>query len=218
MIGTLGSLEVGRIDAPGHRRQQEAPVLQPLTERLRACDSMPSVLHCLLDTSLQVSGARFGNIQAMNWRAGYLELTTHRGFRKEFLQFFERVRADDFSACALALRQRDGVTVEDVGNDPGFSPRSRAIVLDAGVRAVQSIPMISTGDAFVGMLSIHFPAVHRPASGETDVIRSLARSAADIIISLRARGDLAATVQRTQATIAASRRSLARSAKASFSR
>jgi hypothetical protein len=55
----------------------------------------PVDLDWLLDRSLDLSRAGFGNIQLMNWRAGYLEIKAQRGFQDEFLNFFERVKLED---------------------------------------------------------------------------------------------------------------------------
>src|SRR5262249_43811872 len=93
----------------------------------------------------------------------------------------------DGSACALALRQRREIVVEDVSTFRAFSPLGRETVLGANVRAVQSMPMISRNGAFLGIVSVHFPMVHRPLAGETEVIRELVDAAANVITRLRAR-------------------------------
>jgi len=172
---------------------------------LLSCDNVPAVLESLLDTSFHTAGAQFGNIQLMNWDTGCLELATQRGFRADFLEYFDRVRVDDGSACALALRQRSEVVVEDVSIESGFSPLSRAVVLNAGVRAVQSLPMISTSGAFLGVLSVHFSTVCRPMRGETEIVKSLVQLAANTIISIRARQDSFDMIRKTRETIATSR-------------
>jgi hypothetical protein len=70
----------------------------------------------------------------MNWKAGYLEIKAQSGFADEFLNFFQRVCLADVSACARALRKRSSIVFEDV----------------------------TTDQQFVGILSTHFPILHRP--------------------------------------------------------
>jgi GAF domain-containing protein len=140
-----------------------------------------------LDRSLAVSGTTLGNIQLVDWTTGCLQIAAHRGFGCDFLKVFARVKADDGSACARALNARSAIIVEDLEKDQAFPPFGRAAVLDAGVRAVQSLPLISTSGAFVGMLSTHFSAVHRPSDDERARLDSLATIAANAIVLQRAR-------------------------------
>src|SRR5262245_9865753 len=139
-----------------------SPMIDPLHERLllRSPD-IQSVLACLLQQGLEVCQSSFGNIQLMNWAAGYLEIKAQHGFQDEFLNFFARVSLSDASACARALRNRRSIIIEDVTVDQHFAA-CREIMSRAGIRAVQSTPLLSSSGALVGIISIHFPGRHRP--------------------------------------------------------
>ncbi|HKD30408.1 MAG TPA: GAF domain-containing protein [Xanthobacteraceae bacterium] len=156
-----------------------------IAEGLRQCSSIRSVVNCLLDRVLQVSATGFGNIQLMNWKAGYLEIKAQRGFGDEFLNFFEHVELEDSSACARALRNRDSVVIEDIVADPQFSP-CLDVMRRAGVRAVQSTPLVSSSGALVGILSTHFPMQHRPTDMQMRSMKEAGQLAANTIIRLRA--------------------------------
>jgi hypothetical protein len=58
----------------------------------------------------------------------------------------------------------------------------------ANVRAVQSIPMLSSNGALVGVLSIHFPQVYRPTEIELRNLEYAAHIAADAFVPLCANG------------------------------
>jgi GAF domain-containing protein len=182
-----------------------------LGQLLRACRDLPGILECTLERSLTVTGARFGNIQLINWPAARLEIAAHQGFDESFLKFFAHVGADDGSACGRALRARSAIIVEDVETDAAFWPPSRDIVLNAGVRAVQSMPLISTSGAFVGMLSTHFADVRSPSGDELSAMHGLVRLSADAIIHHRARRP--DFIARSMDTIAASRNLILRISK-----
>jgi two-component system, sensor histidine kinase len=109
----------------------------------------------LLNRGLEICQSSFDNVQLMNWPAGYLEIKAQHGFQDEFLNFFERVTLSDASACARALRNRQSIIVEDVMIDQQFAPY-REIVSRAGIRAVQSTPLLSSEGSLVGIISIHF--------------------------------------------------------------
>src|SRR5215468_475093 len=133
------------------------PMLDPL---LRSTDVQP-IIDWLLHKGVDLSQTGFGNVQLMSWTVGYLEIKAQQGFDEAFLKFFERVRIADGSACARALRNREAIVIEDIIADEEFSP-GRQVVSRAGIRAVQSTPIISSSGAFLGVMSTHFAAPHRP--------------------------------------------------------
>jgi GAF domain-containing protein len=147
-----------------------------------------SVLDRALTQSLKACGTELGNIQIMNWHAGCLEIKAQRGFRDEFLHYFQRVDFGDSSACARALRNRKSVIIEDITLDPEFRPCC-AVLQRAGVRAVQSTPLVSRRGAFVGVVSTHFPVSHRPTEIQMRGVAEVAQSVADAMIWFRAEID-----------------------------
>ena len=155
-------------------------------DQLRKCRDVPAILSCALDRSMEVSKSDFGNVQLMNWKSGVLELDEQRGFQTEFLNFFARVKLQDGTACARALHSRDAIIVEDVMADPNFAP-CRGIIDRAGVRAVQSTPLISTSGALVVILSTHFAVPSRPTEQQMLAMRNASQLVANAIIRVRAR-------------------------------
>src|SRR5262245_58480627 len=166
-----------------------------IAARLSSRTDLGSVLGYVLETGLELTGAPLGNIQLMDWPAGYLTIEVQRGFHREFLDFFQRVKADSGSACGRALRERRVVIIQDVMVDEDFVPY-RSVAERAKFRSVQSMPFISTSGAFVGILSTHFSIPRHPTECEINAVRSLATLAANAIIRQRARlrvNDLDAT-------------------------
>jgi len=163
-------------------------MMDPLYISLGRSADFESVVSGLLERGLDVCQSNFGNVQLMNWDDGYLQIKAQRGFQQEFLNFFECVKLSDCSACARALRNREPIIIEDVMLDPQFA-RYREILQRAGVRAVQSTPMLSTSGALVGILSTHFSTPHRPTDSQLRAVRDAAHWAANAIIRVRARAD-----------------------------
>jgi hypothetical protein len=161
-------------------------MLHPLAEQLRQCSNLQATVDWLLGQCLELTCARFGNVQIMDWKAGHLEIRAQRGFQDEFLSFFRRVRYQDASACARALLQRDSVVIEDVVLDHRFVPCLQ-VVQRAGVRAVQSTPLISSSGALLGIVSTHFPTRYRPTDIQMQRTKEAARLAANAIVSHRSR-------------------------------
>ena len=155
-------------------------------QRLQRCPDIQSVLDFALSRSLELTGTELGNVQLMDWSTGYLAIAAQHGFNENFLSLFRFVKAEDGSACGRAISERKPIIIEDVLSDREFAPY-RTIALDAGFRAVQSTPLISSGGAFVGVLSTHFPAKHRPADHEILALRITAELVANAIIRERPR-------------------------------
>jgi len=148
--------------------------VERFAEPLRRCFNVQFVLDYVLDRTLSIHDTRLGNVQLMNWNAGHLEIAAQRGFHDEFLNFFERVKIEDASACARALRNRGSVIIDDVLSDERFAPCC-SVLRRAGISAVQSTPLVSSSGALVGMLSTHFSAPHRPTEAQMSVTMALPR-------------------------------------------
>jgi len=184
-------------------------MFDPLASQLDHWTDIQSVLEFVLCRSLEMCEADFGNVQLMNWQAGHLEIKAQRGFHKEFLNFFDRVKLGGTSACARALGNRRSIIVEDVMEDPQFL-YCRAIVRRAGVRAVQSTPLASSSGAIVGIVSTHFTECHRPTEIQMRSIADAAQSAADAIIHIRANGSHVDRVKNSIRSLQESRDAIAR--------
>jgi len=138
-------------------------------------------LERLLQQALTAARTDMGNIQILDRACAALKIAVHRGFQPAFLEHF-RIVADSECACGEALRTGQVVIVEDVTQSPVFrSKETLEVLLDSGIRAVQSTPMYSSSGILVGMLSTHYRQPHRPTEHELTLIRDLAGTAAEQI-------------------------------------
>ena len=135
-----------------------------------------------LDAAIDLTGADKGNIQLLEVRSGPLKMAAQRRFDQAFLDFFAEVKWEEPSACAAAIRQAGRVVVEDVSRSDIFrGQESLQVLLRAGVRAVQSAPLISSAGNLLGIISTHFARPHRFTERELLLIDLLARQAADFL-------------------------------------
>ena len=143
------------------------------------------ILDWLLHEALDRTQADLANVRLIDWHTGFLEIRAQSGFTDEFLTLFARVSMAGRSACARALRRREPVVIEDIMADSEFES-CRDVVRRQGIRAVQSVPMISNSGILIGIASAHFARPHRPASAELHDLKNAARLAANAIVGLRA--------------------------------
>lgn len=131
-----------------------------------------------LDCFTAAARTELGNIQIYDARSGSLRIVAQRGFEREFLDYFDVVKADDGSACARALSEQQ-VFVPDVNIDEAYAPH-RAIAERAGYRAVMSATIKGT-NGIAGMLSFHFHAPREPLPRDRAVASRYARLLAPLL-------------------------------------
>ena len=172
----FGILEHSAADLKAMRRLNEIG-----TRCAKDGDDVNGCLQEILNVAIEISGADKGNIQLLDAESGHLNLAAHSGFEEPFLQFFGTV-TDGNTACRLALNSQQRIIVEDVNESEIFSDDdSREILHDAGVRAVQSLPLQSSSGKMVGAISTHFSEPHRPSEQELRLMDLLARQTADYL-------------------------------------
>ena len=136
----------------------------------------------ILDTAISITGATKGNIQLSGREPGSLTISAHRGFEAAFLEFFSHVSNHTASACGAAMLSADRVVIEDVTQSDIFAGQpALGVLLDAGVRAVQSTPLVSSAGHLLGMISTHFAQPYHPSKRELRLMDLLARQAADYL-------------------------------------
>jgi PAS domain S-box-containing protein len=154
-----------------------------------------SNLNEVVDTATAITGAQKGTLQLLDPTTGALTVAAQCGFDDSFLNFFASVR-DDASACAAAMRSGERIIVEDVQESETFAGQpSKEALLDAGARAVTSIPLMASTGNLLGMISTHFAEPHRPSERELHLMDLLGRQTADYLERKRA-DEIKATLAR----------------------
>jgi PAS domain S-box-containing protein len=179
-----------------HRKRLEAEVASVdahLTEELdalarletvRSLRMTPSnrqaVLDELLGTALAINQADMGMLQLGDNDGERLTVVAQRGFDKPSLESLNGGGPDP--GADAALRSREQVTVEDVAGSPLFADST---ALDrhvaAGVRALQSVPLVTRQGKVIGVLTTHFRAPHRPDARKVRLFDLIGREVAEIV-------------------------------------
>jgi PAS domain S-box-containing protein len=170
------------------RAQQTAAELEAMVRLhevgmrcLQTGNDFKGSLNTILDAAIALTRAIKGNIQLLDASTGALRIEAQRGFESPFLNFFAHV-GDQASACGTAMETRERVIVEDVLNSKIFAGTpSLDVLVEAGVRAVQSTPLISSSGKLLGMISTHYEESHRPSERELRLMDLLSRQAADFL-------------------------------------
>ena len=168
--------------------------LHELSTRLVANTELQPLLEDILEATIELLNADFGDVQLFNQHSQALEIVAQRGFKQDFVDHFSNINAES-AACGRAMRQGARVIIEDVESDPGFAPH-RHTAASAGFRAVQSTPLFSHSGEVLGMISSHFRQPHRPSEHELRFIDLYAHLAAEFIERQRSSDVLSASENR----------------------
>lgn len=140
-----------------------------------------TLLAGILEAAIEGTAADMGNIQVFDPKTCQLVIYLHCGFQDPFLKFFNSVHVGQ-AACGAALKSCARVIVPDIANSRIFSKREvLETMLDAGVRAVQSTPIVGKSGRVWGMLSTHSRTPDYPGKKDLPLIDYLAEWAAGIL-------------------------------------
>jgi len=159
-------------------------------------------LGAVLDAAIELTGASKGNIQVFDELSGALKILVHRGFEPPFLEFFGRVDEEVVAACGRAFQPASHVLIPDVITSEMFAGTpALCVLLEAGVRAVQSTPLVSSKGRVLGMISTHFAAPHTMGERELRLVDLLAGQAADLLERMRSEAALVAAADDLRQTL-----------------
>jgi PAS domain S-box-containing protein len=168
--------------------------IQQLSTRMIEVGDFSVLMGEIVEAAVEVTGADMGNIQLLE--GGVLKIIAHRGFKSDFLDFFDQVDDSD-TACGTAMKSGDRVIVEDVASSPIFAGTAAlSAMLRAEALAAQSTPLVTRGGEMIGMLSTHYRRPSRPSDRDLRFLDILARQTADIIERGRAERALRTSEER----------------------
>ena len=145
--------------------------------------SDPEALYAkILDAAVVIMRSDFASMQMFYPERGELRLLAYRGFSPTAAAFWEWVGPGSRSTCGVALATGDRSILPDIDLSD-FMEGSEALEIfrQAGIRAMQSTPLVSRTGRLLGMISTHWPNPHQPSERDLGLLDVLARQAADLI-------------------------------------
>src|SRR5262245_34236320 len=135
----------------------------------------------ILHVAITITSADKGNIQLLDPLSRDLRIVVHESLAAPFIQFFNAVNHRT-AACGTAMKLLERVVVEDVRQSPLFiGTEALQVLLEAGVMAVQSTPLINKDQYIVGVISTHYRVPTIPTREQLRLLDELAEIAAEFI-------------------------------------
>lgn len=158
-----------------HRRLPSLPFLDP---DFVLTSDRSTLLAAAVDAAIALIGADMGNLQLVDPVAGALQLVAQCGFGPPFLEFFAWVR-DGHTACGQAWQHGTPILVGDVAGSAIFrGTPGLDVMLDAGARAVQSVPIRTASGQLLGVFSTHWRRPRSLTTPDRHLLELLARRTA----------------------------------------
>ncbi|MGG6296818.1 chemotaxis protein CheB [Leptolyngbya sp. AN02str] len=176
--------------------------VQDLSVQLFASLDLDRALNEVLDAAIALHQTEMGTVQLYDLQRGVLTVAAHRGFGSEFLDYLQAMAVNSNSSCYRAVQQRQRMMIEDVQIEPEYEPH-RSIAATAGVRALQSTPLINRRGEILGVLSTYFQEPHRPSERELRMLDLYARQASEFIDLIRVEREQQMLVEHARAAQAA---------------
>jgi PAS domain S-box-containing protein len=160
-------------------------LLQQLSAQLIEGQGSASLYETLVDAAMWIMRSDCASLQVLypdRGPCGELRQIASRGFDEAAVKRFEWVPADANTTCARALKVGARVITPDVVTcDFMAGTAVQEALLQSGIRAIQTTPLISRAGKTLGMISTHWGAPHQPSERDFRLLDILARQAADLI-------------------------------------
>src|ERR1051325_4611320 len=127
----------------------------------------------IVDAAIDVGGADFGNVQLIDPVSSALRIVAQRVCPQWWVDFWNNV-PEGQGCCGVSVHRGERVIVENVEQNPIFAGAALDMQLKAGVRAVQSTPLVSRSGKPLGMFSTHYKKPQRPDENKLRLLDLLA--------------------------------------------
>jgi PAS domain S-box-containing protein len=174
-----------------HRSQQQleaeladSKLLQGISAALIEEDNLKDLYEKIMDAAVEIMRSDFASMQMLypeRGQGGELRLLAFRGFDPQTAEFWKWVSADSTCSCGVALKTAQRVIVADREECDFIGADHLNTFRQAGIRSVQSTPLVSRSGKIVGMISTHWSRPHHPSERDLSLMDILARQAADLV-------------------------------------
>jgi two-component sensor histidine kinase len=156
--------------------------LQSISTLLIQEGEVATLYRRIVEAAKDVMQSDMASIQILDRDKNALLLIAHVGFDLESETVWRWVDNDDDTSCGMALSQKRRIIIEDTEHSQLIAETAElAQYRRAGIRAMQSTPLLARSGNLLGMISTHWRKPHQPHERDFDLFDVLARQAADLI-------------------------------------
>jgi GAF domain-containing protein len=184
--GQVSRTDVDTLQTEDERRRSadDGRVLRDLAELVHE-GRAEEIYRRVTDAAMRLGRSQYASMQSIEPDGAggqHLRLLAFRGFNPRAARFWEIVTIDGKSACSICMKTGARVVVPDVESSELMAgSEDRETLLQTGIRAVQTTPIISRRGKLIGMISTQWDRPHEPTAYELHNFDVLARHAACLL-------------------------------------
>ncbi len=153
--------------------------MHTLSTKILEAEGLEPLMQEIMDAAVAIVGADKGTLQLLEGQS--LRIVAQHGHKSPFLKFFAAAE-NTASVCGEVTRRSQRIVVEDVEQSPIFAgTESLKVLRDAGVRAVQSTPLLCRDGRLVGILTTQWAVPYSPDEHDLWRLDLLTRQTSDLI-------------------------------------
>ncbi len=119
-------------------------ILHDVSTKYMEGGNVRSLFQEIVEAAIAITRADKGSMQIQEPLSGRLKIVARKGFGAPFVEFFDSVGEGE-AACGTAMKLKERVIVEDVSKSSIFSGAALNVLLQEGIHAVQSTPLVTRG-------------------------------------------------------------------------
>lgn len=162
-------------------KKLEIPIeLHELTTRLLRHERPEAIAEEMLDALIEYHRADYGDVQVLAQDGIELEILAQRGLDDAALSEIRKAARNSRSTYGVVLDSKCSVLSEDIRTDQDLAPYSKSLA-KAGVRALQSTPLVESDGTIVGVISTYFRKPCRTPATKMQVTAMYAQQGAHLL-------------------------------------
>jgi PAS domain S-box-containing protein len=160
----------------------DTKLLQKTSATLIHENDVEALYKRIVGAAVTIMRSDMASMQIVDEKENGLRMLAWHGFPPEFGEVLKLNRPETKTSCSIARRTGKRVVVPDIesweflAGSPELEGHRQA-----GIRGVQSTPLLSRDGTVVGMISTHWRQAHQPSERELRLLDILARQAADLL-------------------------------------
>ena len=186
--------------------QDDIELLHSISVELIGAHEIETLYNKILSAAVTIAASQFGSMQFLHsdrgpvGGPGELRLLAAHGYSQVAVDQFEWVNAKSRTSCGVSLNTRRRTVITDVEQSELLAGSNELDVFrNAGIRSMQTTPLISRTGQLLGMISTHWSKPHEPSKRDLRLMDILARQAADLLERTHAEAAMRETENRFRA-------------------
>lgn len=154
--------------------------LHAISRQFISQNNLQEIYKEILEAAITLTHTDKGCIQIFDKQINCLKIIESNGLEEQILNQFKFTPFGKRTS-GKAFSERRRVIVEDIQQTSIYSETDKKCYLYAGIRTIQSTPLISNTGSIVGILLTYYTLKHQFEERELRMLDLLARTAADVI-------------------------------------